>query len=65
MIASFHEALAFLRGCLNRQLNLCNEHVLQTLFSMSYDMIKELEQFRYRLSVALYHKLSEKHSKSK
>lgn len=63
MIAKFHEALAFLRACMNCQLNQHNEHVLQTLLSISYDMIKELEQFRYRLSVALCKKLSEKHTK--
>lgn len=62
----FHEAFAFLRGCLNCHLNQCNEYVLQELLSISYDMIKELEQFRNRLAlIALSQKLSDKHSKSK
>ena len=55
----FLDSCRHLRGFMSRQVNCMKESDLQALLESSFDLIEELKEYRYQLSVALHNRLSE------
>lgn len=55
----FQDAAMHLRCVMQKQLNCMDERALQYLLERSFDLIEELKEYRHRLSLALYNRLSE------
>lgn len=60
MFGSFRDNKLKMLGCISRNVDVLPEHEIQDLLNESFSLIENLREFRYRLSIALYKKLSEK-----
>ena len=56
----FDDILARLRGFMLRDFNAMKESDIQDLLARSFDMLNEVKEMRYRLTVALYNLIKDK-----
>ena len=56
----FDDILARFRGFMLRDFNAMKECDIQDLLARSFDLLDEVKEMRYRLTVALYKRLKDK-----
>lgn len=56
----FDDILARFRGFMLRDFNAMKESDIQDLLARSFDLLAEVKEMRYRLTVALYNLLKDK-----